>query len=161
MNAKRVLALLALFAAPSAIARAPADTPPPQPTLESIRVQLYYELSGSLSANIAPPATFSGWNTVIGEGDAKEAAQDVLVSVHLTGNGVDAFLTETPLVITARNGAGKVIGTRSINGVLVPYQGTVSNVLWLQNATCVGKLNIEARFGKMVKKTAVNLDCGE
>jgi len=47
---------------------APAQTP--QAIIQSIRVQLYYEQSGTLSANIAPPAKFSGWNTVIGQLEA-------------------------------------------------------------------------------------------
>jgi hypothetical protein len=144
-----------------ALLLAGAEPPPRIATLQDIRVQLFYELSSTLSPNIAPPATFSGWNTVIGEGDAKEAAQDVLVTVRLKGDGVDAILTETPLVITARNGAGKVLATRTVNGVLVPYEGTVSTALWVNNATCAGKLSIEAKMGAQVKRTQVALDCGE
>jgi len=152
------LALLLLAGAP-ATPSPPATTP--RATIESIRVQLYYEGSGTLSGNIAPPATFSGWNTVIGEGDAKEPAQEVLVSVRLKGDGSDGFLTETPLVITARNGAGKIIGQRTVRSILVPYQGTVASALWLPNAICTGKLRIEARLGKQVRTTSVSLDCGE
>lgn len=151
-----VLALLLLAGAP-----ATPSPPAPQATIESIRVQLYYEGSGTLSGNIAPPAKFSGWNTVIGEGDAKEPAQDVLVSVRLKSDGSDGFLTETLLVITARNGAGKIIGQRTVRSILVPYQGTVASALWLPNATCAGKLRIEARFGKQVRTASASLDCGE
>jgi hypothetical protein len=152
------LALLLQAGAPGATATEP---PPPRARIESIRVQLYYELSGTLSANIAPPANFTGWNTVIGEGDAKEAAQDVLVSVQLGSDGSDGFLTDRPLLITARNGKGKVIGTRSASAILVPYRGTVSTALWLRNATCAGKIGIEAQLGKQVRRTSVTLHCGE
>lgn len=133
----------------------------PQATIESVRAQLYYELSGTLSANIASPASFSGWNTVIGEGDAREAAQDLLVSVRLKGDGSDGFLTDRPLIITAWDRKGKVIGRRSVNSILVPYQGTVSTALWLPDVTCIGKLSIEARFGNQVRRETVSLDCGE
>jgi len=141
---------------------APADPPPPQASIESIRAQLFYELSGTLSGNVAsPPSNFSGWNTVIGEGEAKEAAQDLLVTVRVKGNGADGFLTETPLVITARNGAGKLLGSRSVTGILVPYEGSVATALWINNATCAGKLTIEAKLGKQAKRATVALDCGE
>lgn len=141
---------------------ATVDPPPPQAVIESVRAQLFYELSGTLSGNIAsPPSRFSGWNTVIGEGDAKEAAQDLLVTVRLKSNGADGFLTEAPLVITARNGAGKLLGSRSITGILVPYEGSVATALWINNATCAGKLTIEAKLGKEVKRATVALDCGE
>ncbi len=138
-----------------------SEPPPRQATIQSIAIQLFYEMSGTLSGDIAPPRTFSGWNTVIGEGDAKEAAQDVLVTVRLKGDGQDALMTETPLIITARNSAGKVIGTRTVTGILVPYEGTVATALWVNNATCAGKFTVEAKLGKQVKKTVVGLDCGE
>ncbi|WP_088181800.1 hypothetical protein [Sphingobium sp. Z007] len=141
---------------------ATADPPPPHALIESVRAQLFYELSGTLSGNIAsPPSRFSGWNTVIGEGEAKEAAQDLLVTVRVKGNGADGFLTETPLVITARNSAGKLLGSRSVTGILVPYEGSVATALWINNATCAGKLTIEAKLGKQVKTATVALDCGE
>lgn len=143
------------------LAGAPADPAPPRAEIESIRIQLYYELSGTFSPNIASPSSFSGWNTVIGEGDAKEQAQDVLVTVRLKSDGSDGFLTGAPLIITARNRAGKVIGSRTVRDILVPYKGTVSSALWLHNATCAGLLRIEARMGKQVKTTTASLACGE
>lgn len=156
-----MLPLIKATACLAALLLTAAEPPSPRATIESIGVQLFYEQSGTLSNNIAPPATFSGWNTVIGEGDAKEGAQDVLVTVRLKGNGQDGFMTETPLVITARNTAGKVIGTRTVTGILVPYQGTVATALWVNNATCAGKFKVEAKLGKQVRTATVALDCGE
>src|SRR3712207_7607316 len=53
--------------------------------VDEIRAQLFYERSGRLSQNIAPPAKFESRNTVIGEGHAEGPAGDILVSVLLSG----------------------------------------------------------------------------
>ena len=87
-------------------------TPPPV-AIEHIGAQLLYSGSGTLSRDIAPPATFSGWNTVIGEGDAKGSAADVLVSVTLTTPS-DELALDTPLTVSARTAAGKVTITATL-----------------------------------------------
>jgi hypothetical protein len=135
----------------------------PEARLGEIRAQLFYETSGTLSGDIARPGAFSGWNTVIGEGPAKEAAQDVLVAVRLLNadGAVDAALTTTPLVVTAKDGRGRVLATRRFTSVLIPMRGGTWNALWLRNATCGGKVRVEARFGAQVRRATLNLDCGE
>ncbi|HEX9963625.1 MAG TPA: hypothetical protein VGB04_01425 [Allosphingosinicella sp.] len=46
---------------------------------------LFYENTGRLSKDISPPVEFTGWNTVIGEGSAEDAADDLLVTVEVRG----------------------------------------------------------------------------
>lgn len=55
------------------------------PTVGAFRMQLFYEDSGRLSKDISPPVEFTGWNTIIGEGSAEEAASDLLVTVEVRG----------------------------------------------------------------------------
>lgn len=100
---------------------------------------------------------------MIGEGPAREPAQDVLVTVRLlnAANAHDARLTTTPLIVTARDGSGRTIASRRYTSVLIPMRGGVWNALWLRNATCGGKVRIEARFGAQVRRATLNLDCGE
>ena len=57
--------------------------------IEAIRMQLFYETTGTLSADITP--TPDSWaNTVIGEGAAKEPANDIMVSVVLSSKTDEA-----------------------------------------------------------------------
>jgi hypothetical protein len=67
-----------LFATPVA-----AQEATPTVVLGPLTAQLYYKFSGLLSSDLLsrkPP--FSGWNTVIGEGDATEPAEDLLVAAR-------------------------------------------------------------------------------
>lgn len=50
-------------------------------------VRLWYEETGRLSDDIAPPREFNLWNTIIGEGDAEEHANDALFTVELHSDG--------------------------------------------------------------------------
>ena len=142
------------------VAAAPAWAAPPAPaTIEHIGAQLLYSGAGTLSRDIAPPATFSGWNTVIGEGDAKGSATDVLVSVVLTTAG-DELNVDTPLVVSARTAAGKVLGQRQFSNILID-RGKVVEFLLLPNVTCAGKVTITATLGRQTRSAALALDCGE
>ena len=127
--------------------------------IEAVGVQLVYQTSGTLSQDIAPPARFTAWNTVIGEGDAREPANDIVVSVRLSipqdqGNG------DVPLVITVRKAGGKVVASRRVATQFFT-KGRSVQTLNVQDATCLGKLAIEARLGKQTKSTQVALMCGE
>src|SRR5580693_1668884 len=116
-------------------------TPPPV-AIEHIGAQLLYSGSGTLSRDIAPPAKFSGWNTVIGEGDAKGPATDVLISVTLKTAGEQMNL-DSPVSVSARSGAGKVLAQRTFGHVLVD-RGKAVLFLLLPDATCAGKVTITA-----------------
>lgn len=135
---------------------APAAAPPP--SVGKIHMQLFYEDSGRLSSDIAPPAGFSGWNTVIGEGSAEEPANDLLVTVELLTGAVESVAE--PLTITVR-GNGKVLGQKRFADVLTSADGRTWKALWLTNVGCAGHVEVTATIGRSTRTAAVSLDCGE
>jgi hypothetical protein len=142
--------LLALF-----LAAPPAS---PAPSVGAIRMQLYYENTGRLSRDIAPPADFTGWNTVIGEGSAEEAANDLLVTVEVRGAAGENIVQ--PLTVVARSGR-KVIAQRRFGNLLTTAQGRTWKALWLPDVGCAGPIEVTATIGRSTKKSAISLDCGE
>jgi len=136
---------------------------PREPTLGPVRLQLYYKASGILSANVAPPAKFSFWNTGAGEGDAKEPAEDLLVSVPIqlpTGSDIGVN-SERPLTISVRTKSGKLLGSRTIAFISIPSQGPVWSPMWVNNVQCAGPIIVTAVWGTQRRSAAISLDCGE
>jgi hypothetical protein len=134
-------------------------------TIGKIRVQLFYELSGTLSRDIAPPAKFDLWNVGAGEGSADEPAEDVLITVPLSlpmGTDMAAFAPEL-LTISVHNQAGKLLAERRYGkeSILVPYTGQSYARLWVNNLQCAGRITITARYGAIVRSTKLNFACGE
>jgi hypothetical protein len=156
MTSRLTTALLVALAAGAAPAWA---DPAPPVAISHIGAQLLYSNSGALSQDIAPPAKFSGWNTIIGEGDAGGAASDVLVTVTLT-SPVTQLSVATPLLVSARSAAGKVLAQRKIGNILIDNGKTFEFVL-LPDATCAGKVTITATLGQQSRTAALALDCGE
>ena len=121
-------------------------------------MQLYYENSGRLSKDISPPVEFSGWNTIIGEGSAEEAAGDLLVTVEV--RGPPGEFIEQPLTLVAR-AKGKVLAQRKFATLLTTAEGRTWKALWLSDVGCAGRIEVTATIGRAVKKSAISLDCGE
>ena len=147
-------AVLAVLVGSAATAQAPAPI-----KLERIRVQLIYETTGTLSPDITPPADFSLWNTIIGEGSAAEPASDILVGVELSTTDEQANAT-VPLKVVVRGEGGKVLATRTFDGVFMD-KGRVVRSLLVPNATCAGPVVIEASFGAQKLRTPMDFACGE
>ncbi len=141
--------LAALLAAPS---------PPAGPSVGAIRMQLFYEDSGRLSGNIAPPAEFTGWNTVIGEGSAEESANDLLVLVEARIPPGAAMDQQLSVVARAK---GKVLGQRRFDNLLTTTEGKTWKALWLADVGCAGRIEVTATIGRSTRKSAISLDCGE
>lgn len=130
--------------------------------LGPLTAQLYYKHSGRLSDDLlAREEPFVGWNTIIGEGSAEEPAEDLLVAVTLASNTGDGVFLEEQLELWVENAEGSRIARRVFDGVLVPYQGTVSSPLWLSDVGCVGRLELHARLGDEERIAELSLDCGE
>lgn len=130
-----------------------------KPKIDAIGIQLFYATTGKLSEDIGPPATFSAHNTIIGEGDAREPATDILVTVRLSipqkqGN------SSIPLMVKVTDAKGKVQATRRFESLFFNDGRTVQAV-FVPDATCAGKLTVEASLGKVSKTQKVSLDCGE
>ena len=122
-------------------------------------VRLWYEGTGRLSDNIAPPRDFALWNAIIGEGTAEENANDALFTVEIHANGEQNIAT--PLTMTATNSKGKILGQRIFSGFLTSHDGKVVAPLWIRNVGCAGRVNFSARFGRQKESVTLNFDCGE
>lgn len=146
-----ILAALLLAAAPSG------------PQLGPIRLQLYYKSSGTLSPDVAPPKKMSFWNTGAGEGDAKEPAEDLLVSVPIRmPPGADMGLnSDVPLTISVRTRAGKLLASRRFAFVSIPYGDPVWSPLWISDVQCAGPIVATATWGRQRQTATISLDCGE
>jgi hypothetical protein len=153
----RSRAAFALFAAAVLLGAGPARA---APRIGEIRVHLLYEATGQVSPNIAPPADFTGWNTIIGEGDADEPANDLLILVEVIGNGGEENLG-MPLTITARGRGGRVIARRQVPTMLTSGARRVWKSLWLGGVGCEGRIEVVATIGSSSERARVNLDCGE
>jgi hypothetical protein len=142
--------MTALLAAPVA--------PAPAPKVGAFKMQLYYENTGRLSKDISPPVEFSGWNTIIGEGSAEEAANDLLVTVEV--KGPPGEFIEMPLTLVARAN-GKVLAQRKFDSLLTTAEGRTWKALWLSDVGCAGRIEVTATIGQSTRKSALSLDCGE
>lgn len=139
-----------------------ASAAEPKPVLGKIVAKLYFNEQGDWSPDLLAKSTsWTGWNTIIGEGDSGGASQDLMVEVGLSAPGAeDAVTTEIPVTITAMAGK-KLLGRRVSKFTLIPHQGSSRLALFLTDATCAGRIDITATFGKQVKKARLNMDCGE
>ncbi len=153
---KKLLALSFILGTPAIAAAPPAASPE---KIDRITAQLYYEYSGTLSENIAAPAEFALWNTIIGEGDAKEPADDVLVTVFLRGKA--ELVGFAPLKIVAKDAKGKVLGQRNAEPTLADKDGKAAAALMLYDVGCAGKVTITAMMGKSWKTSIIDFACGE
>ena len=128
------------------------------PEIGQIRARLYYEKTGRLSEDIAPPSDFAAWNIIIGGGSAEEPANDLLVEVEvLTGTAPGPNL---PLTITATAG-GRTIARRTIVSTLVEANGRSWHPILLPNIGCAGRLRVVATLGKASKTLDLAFPCGE
>ena len=144
----------------SLIAIALAGSQPAAATLGDIRMHLFYQETGRLSPDISPPASFTGWNTGIGEGDAEEAANDLVVVIEVRSNG-EEFI-ETPLRVVARGGEGnRVLGERRWETMLTSNAGRAYLPLYLRDVGCAGEIRVTVTFGSANRSETLSLECGE
>ena len=144
----------------SLAALALAGNQPAAATLGEIRMHLFYQETGRLSPDISPPASFAGWNVGIGEGDAEEAANDLLVVVEMRADG-EQFV-EMPLRVVARGGEGnRILGERRWDSVLTSAGGRSYLPLYLRDVGCAGEIRVTATFGSANRSETLSLECGE
>ena len=153
----RVLGPLVGAALELAAGVAPAQSP--QPAVADIKAYLIYESSGTLSDNIAPPVKFHGWNTLIGEGDARQPANDVLVMAVVSGPR--GSLVPGPLSLTISDRRTKrILVSRTIDNLLFGANGEVTKGVFVPDATCT-PLEIEASIGASRRSTTLDFACAE
>lgn len=139
--AKNLLTFLGLCLANSSVAAADKEV-----VIDRLEVKLFYKETGRLSDDILSRATpFVEFNTIIGEGDAEESADDILVVAVLSSGKWDSdnqVFLDTPLSIKVTDKTGKMLGSRIFDSVLTPEKGLESKSLWLENVTCAGDILI-------------------
>jgi len=152
------LACLALLAAGPAPAFA-------QVTVEGIQAQLFLERSGRLSDNLVG-AKKSLHNTVIGEGDAGEPADAVLVTLAFSGaknsKSSDKIARDLASVtVRQKTKTGeKILLRRVYGGFLFGESGRIHKAFLLDSATCA-PLEIEVKIGRSSKTAKLDFSCGE
>lgn len=158
-------AALASLALSAALTAAPGTPPEPALKVTAIEARLFYGHSGRLSDDLLKrnPA-FSGWNTVIGEGESGEPADDLLISIRLEPLGKrtpgESVYTNQPVTITAMAG-GKVIRKRTFTGILTNGQGIAWKALYLADIGCIGDLKINVVAGNQRRNASLPFHCGE
>ena len=156
MNATPLAALALLSAAPLA----PLHACEEEAVMGAMTAHLFYKESGRLSEDLlARDYPFIGWNTVIGEGDAAEAADDLAVVVRIETVG-QAYLPEQLDIWVTDENDGE-LGRRRFDGLLTSDAGQLANVLWLNDVTCAGVITLHAKFRGEEKTATLQLECGE
>jgi hypothetical protein len=122
-------------------------------------VRLWYEGTGRLSDNIAPPRKFNLWNTIIGEGDAEEVANDALFTVDLRSDGQQNI--REPVTLSATDLKGKILASRILPGLLTSQNGTSTVALWVKNVGCAGTVVFTAKMGMDKRSVKLDFSCGE
>lgn len=133
--------------------------------IKDIKAQLFLERSGKFSDNIVGSnKTFH--NTVIGEGDAGEPADAVLVTITFEGtknsrasDKVASALGQVKVTQTSKQGK-KILLNRVYGGMLFGDSGLTHKAFIVDGATCA-PLEIEAKIGKSSKTAKLEFNCGE
>jgi hypothetical protein len=130
--------------------------------MSDIQARLFYSETARLSDDLlARKKPFVFWNTIIGEGDAEENADDLVVSVTLRADEGNEQNIDGPLIIKAMDEKGKVLGTRIARNLLTSRRGSTTVGLWLNDVTCAGTVTIQARYAGQVKTAVLKMACGE
>lgn len=128
--------------------------------IDNIRAHLFYEHMGRLSKSIALPTSFSGFNTMIGEGDAEEPAQDLLIVVELSGPK-NAYIKRPLTIIVSHPGGNRPSSKREFKeGLSFGESGKIAKALYVENATC-SPLRAAASIGASTKQIVIDFRCGE
>ena len=136
-----------------------------QVAVAEIRAQIFLERSGRLSDNLIG-ANKALHNTVIGEGDAGEPAEAVLVTLVFTGaknakssDKIARDLASVTVKQKAKTGE-KILLRRAYGGFLFGESGRIHKAFMLDNATCA-PLEIEVKVGRSARTAKLDLTCGE
>jgi hypothetical protein len=156
---RRILAVAAVLFLGAVPAQA-ADPASPVVALGKLEARLFYYQSGRLSDDLlAREEPFVGWNTVIGEGGADEAANDLLVVIGVSADG-ETF-SDRPIELWVSDEDGKVLARRRFGSVLTGNNGAAKLPLWLNDVGCAGEITMRAKMGGEERTATLGLHCGE
>ena len=156
------------FAQQKSQTRAPAAEPAANTVpvvLQDLKMQLFLERTGRLSDNIVgSKKTFH--NTILGEGDAGEPADAVLVTLVFQGGknsmGSDKLardMAQVKVTQMAKTG-NKILLNRVYGGFIFGENGLAHKAFLIDNATCA-PLEVDAKIGKTRKVAKIDFKCGE
>jgi hypothetical protein len=140
---------------------AAAQTPAARVTVEAISVQAFLQRSGKFTENLVGTKK-ALFNSVIGEGDIGEPAEDVLVTVTFGGRENPSGVPDKAATVTiswAAAGKKEQI-RRAEGGFLFGANGRFSKTYLLRNATC-SPITVEAAAGDSRRTATVSFRCGE
>ncbi len=158
--AQVMLAACAILAVSPHGASASEPLPEGEILLGPIRAHLFYKGSGRLSEDLfTREPSFIAWNTVIGAGDAEEAADDILFVVPVRAN--EEQFTDDPLTIRVTDSNGKVLTERVHGSILTSDEGYAYLPLWADDLTCGGELAIKVKFRNQQRSKTLAMHCGE
>lgn len=134
-------------------------------TIKDLQAQLFLEKSGKFSGNVIGSGK-NFHNTVIGEGDAGEPADAVLITIVFEGtkntrasDKVASALAQIKISQAGKQGK-KILLNKAYGGMLFGDNGLAHKAIMVDNATCA-PLEIEAKIGKSSKSATIEFNCGE
>ncbi len=136
-----------------------------QVAIADIRMQLFLERSGTFSDNLVG-AKKALHNTIIGEGDAGEPADAVLVTLAFTGaknsRSSDKIARDlAAITVRQKTKTGeKILLKRVYGGFLFGESGRAHKAFLLDNATCAA-LEVEVKVGRSTRTAKLDFTCGE
>jgi hypothetical protein len=130
-------------------------------TIESISVQLFYEYNGTLSDDLTKRKELGLWNTMIGEGDAKQPANSFLVTVTVRG-APETFDKAAVLTVTVTGDKRKnKVAEKVFSGILFGSEGRVIKPVFVSDWVCA-PLTVTAKMKSGSSKTfQLPFQCGE
>lgn len=127
-------------------------------SLDKLQVRLWYQETGRLSDNIAPPAIVALWNTIVGEGDAEEIADNVLFTAQIRTNGEQNV--DQQLTLSATDSSGNILAKRTFANILTGQTGVAVLPLWVGEMGCAGTVLFSARIGSESRSFSIDFPCG-
>jgi hypothetical protein len=130
-------------------------------TVEDIRVQLFYEYSGALSDDLTKRKDLKLFNTMTGDGDAKQPANSFLVSVAVKGEP-ETFDKAAALTITVttEDKRKRKVAEKAFSGILFGPEGKIMKAMFVTDTVCA-PLTVTAKLKSGSSKTfSLPFKCG-
>jgi hypothetical protein len=126
----------------------------------SIEAFLVYGQTGKLSPNIAPPKhEIDFWNTIIGEGGAKEWSDDILLIAHIDKLSGKASTGEIAIKVIDHK-SKKVLINRKKLSIGFSETKAAAKALLLEDLSCTN-MDITVTVDKKSKTINLPFACGE
>lgn len=129
--------------------------------IASVKAYLFYNHSGSFSENVIDNPDFVFWNTIIGEGSAKEPSEAVLVDVVI--EGPPGSYEPRSVELSATDASGSIL-KKSLDIGILSDKGEYHAGFWLYETGCVPvrlTVKILGQSGEVKIIKEIPFACGE